>query len=160
MQHQCTDALARYTDAVMNNHPQAGTLEHRDYLVGKLCEMTGLTRETPIPPACRKNPMVFFGVMEDWRKKLEQREKGAVAVGAARRKPDAAKVAVRSAETAAPDVGAAEVAGEPAAVAGKSSLPALMDTPIQDELRRICVKAPRCCTLVRNTMWERFRSKF
>ena len=36
----------------------------------QLCEMTGLTPQTPIPRACRQRPVVFFQMMEDRRRRL------------------------------------------------------------------------------------------
>ena len=48
-----------WNHATLNNHPRCGTLAHRGWLVGKLCEALGIQEDRPIPVIWRRNPNDF-----------------------------------------------------------------------------------------------------
>jgi hypothetical protein len=64
---------------MMQNHTSSGSMAHRDWLVGLLCDVLGNSIYAPILPVCRHNPCVFFENMEDFRQRAHSADTGGVA---------------------------------------------------------------------------------
>ena len=101
---------------MVHNHPNCGSLDHRDWLVDKLVDEIPLSKAFQIPASMRGRPETFFEVILDHRRRKEEAAQGAVA----------AEAAVEA------DKGDGSQAGSVRGQAGSSGLLAIQDKPAVD----------------------------
>ena len=122
--------FARYTTAVLHNHPHCGSLEHRNWLVGELCREIPLSATFAIPAAMRRSPATFFDMIREHAKAAAT----AVAEGATRAgSPAADSAATLALLPAASPAAASAVIGHsalaPPASAASAADPAVIRHP-------------------------------
>ena len=62
---------------MLNNHPNVGSQDHQKWLISKIEERTPLTAGYAISLILRKNPRMFFEMVQDLRRRADQKSASA-----------------------------------------------------------------------------------